>query len=129
MHLHQRLKENPRSCQIFPYGFLLQLAGTTCSVSLDKIWQFGQIHLTIWTNIFDNLDKYIPDLYRLISSVGGWEHLASLFSLPNNRIIAPDSPLTYDWWIATNQTSQRFALRAPTSSWRPFGPLDFVGPA
>ena len=27
---------------------------------MDKyIWQFGQIHFTIWKNTFDNLDKYI----------------------------------------------------------------------
>ena len=78
-------------------------AGTTCSVSLHKN------NLAVWTNTFGNLDKYIPDLSRLISSVGGWQYLPSLFSLPNSRIIAPDSPLTYDWWIATNQTSQKFA--------------------
>ena len=43
-----------------------------------------------------------------------------------NLLMAVQCDLSWQVWLNYTNTRSLGALRAPTSSWRPFGPLDFV---
>ena len=71
----------------FQFGQIHLLVWTDTFCNLDKciwqflkyIWKFGQIQLTIWTNTFCNVDKYCLQFMR--------DHCGTFHALPQCRLV------------------------------------------